>query len=113
MPFIISKDTKLQWFQSRINHFILGTNSLLNKINQIFENKCQFCKEDDETIEHIFWNCIKTQDLLVSLEIKLDSLSINLSYNKATFLFGFFKSKKINIAHNLFILWLKYLDNFF
>ena len=108
MPFIISKDTKLQWFQSRINHFILGTNSLLNKINPNFDNKCQFCKTDEETIEHIFWNCTKTQELLISLETKLDSLSINLSYNKATFLFGLFNSKKIHIAHNLFILWLKF-----
>ena len=63
---------------------------------------------EEETIEHLFWNCTKTQDLLISLEVKLDSLSINLSYNKATFLFGFYQTKKINIAHNLFILWLKF-----
>ena len=93
MPFIISKVTKLQWFQSRINHFILGTNSLLNKINPTFDNKCQFCKIEEETIEHILLNCNKTQDFLVYSEVKLDSLSINISYNKATFLYDFFKKK--------------------
>jgi hypothetical protein len=34
LPFITTKSSKLQWFQYRIIHRILGTNSLLYKINQ-------------------------------------------------------------------------------
>ena len=64
MLFIISKDNKLQSFQSRINHFILGTNYLLNKKIPTFDNKCQFCKAEEETIEHIFW---KTFGRLISI----------------------------------------------
>ena len=41
---------------------------------------------------HVMNQVIYAVDLLVSLEVKLDSLSINLSYNKATFLFVFFQT---------------------
>jgi hypothetical protein len=34
LPFITTKSSKLQWFQYRIIHRILGTNSLLYKINK-------------------------------------------------------------------------------
>jgi hypothetical protein len=54
LPFITTKSSKLQWFQYRIIHRILGTNSLLYKINQKPNDKCSFCLEEVETIEHIF-----------------------------------------------------------
>jgi hypothetical protein len=49
-----TKSSKLQWFQYIIIHRILGTNSLLYKINQKPNDKCSFCLEEVETIEHIF-----------------------------------------------------------
>ncbi|XP_052074422.1 uncharacterized protein LOC127712168 [Mytilus californianus] len=33
LPFVVTKNTKLQWLQYRINQHILGTNKFLNKIN--------------------------------------------------------------------------------
>ena len=35
-------------------------------------------------------------------------MTITLAYNKATFIFGFFNNSKINIANNIFVLWVKY-----
>ena len=51
---LTTKSSKLQWFQYRIIHRILGTNSLLYKINQKPNDKCSFCLKEVETIEHIF-----------------------------------------------------------
>jgi hypothetical protein len=56
LPFITTKSSKLQWFQYRIIHRILGTNSLLYKISKKPNDKCSFCSEV-ERIEHIFWSC--------------------------------------------------------
>ena len=61
--FITTKSSKLQWFQCRIIHRILGTNSLLYKINQKPNDKCSFWLEEVETIEHIFWSCNKISKL--------------------------------------------------
>ena len=56
-PFIVTKDPKLQWFQFKINHRIIGTNHLLNKMGIKQDNICTFCQNEVETIEHLFYDC--------------------------------------------------------
>ena len=51
MPFKITKSTMLQYFQFRINHGFLFTNSYLNKIKRIDTIFCENCHEIDE-LEH-------------------------------------------------------------
>ena len=60
------------------------------------------------TIEHIFWECSKTQEFLITFEEKLDSLHISINYNKSTFLLGFYENGIGNIAKNTILIWLKY-----
>jgi hypothetical protein len=57
LSFIVTQNTKLQWLQYRINQRILGTNTFLYKIKVKDNAFCTFCQEDEETIEHLFWNC--------------------------------------------------------
>ena len=57
LPFDISQDTQLRWFQYRINHRILGTNYLLNRMKKNQSALCTFCNEKEETISHMFWEC--------------------------------------------------------
>ena len=64
LVFIISRDTYTQWFQTRIVHRILGTKSLLFKMNIVHDNLCSFCNENEETILHIFWDCIFTKRIV-------------------------------------------------
>ena len=64
LPFRLTKNTKLQWFQFRINHKILSTNSFLQKIKLKDTNTCTFCRSKTETIEHILWDCEIVQALL-------------------------------------------------
>ena len=42
LPFILSKNSNLQWFQYRLNHRIIGTNDLLFKMNITTDDKCTF-----------------------------------------------------------------------
>ena len=55
--FRITKDTTMQWFQTRINHKNLATNKFLCKIKVTNDPKCFFCSVSDETIEHLLWEC--------------------------------------------------------
>jgi hypothetical protein len=57
LPFIVTQNTKLKWLQYRINQRIPGTNKFLYKIKVKDNDFCTFCQEDEETIEHLFWNC--------------------------------------------------------
>ena len=45
IPYSCTVDTKLRWFQFRLIHRILGTNSFLFKINKTDTNLCTFCKK--------------------------------------------------------------------
>ena len=54
---LITNDVKVQWFKYRITHRILGTNSLLNKMKITNDPLCSLCKQSDETLEHLFWEC--------------------------------------------------------
>ena len=40
ISFKIFKEPKMTWFQTRINHSILGINSLLHKIDKHYSDKC-------------------------------------------------------------------------
>ena len=96
LPFITTKSSKLQWFQYRIIHRILGTNSLLYKINQKPNDKCSFCLEEVERIEHIFWSCNKISKLWEDLNSWIfEKNEIELPLNLTIILFGITdKSKK-------------------
>ena len=67
MSFYSTKSSKLHWFQYRIIHRILGTNKFLFKIKIKQSDKCTFCSEVTEDIEHIFWTCHKIADLWIRL----------------------------------------------
>ena len=61
-PFKITKDSAVQWFQSRINHKLLATNTYLYKIKLIGDPKYTFCNKTDEIIEHLLWDVNMSKD---------------------------------------------------
>ena len=87
MPFRVTKNTKFQWFQYRVIHHILATNSLLFKIRIVISPLCVLCNSERETIIHLLWECQEVQKLLQSLDILLEALLIPFSVNKQTFIF--------------------------
>ena len=109
LPFNITTDSKLLWFQSRINHRILGTNWLLNKIHNT--NKlCYFCKRHVETIEHLFWDCQHIKTFLDKFQHTIHNYNIsdnNFNLTRIKFIFRNYLQNTL-IAENSIILWIKY-----
>ncbi len=52
---------KIQNFQYRLTHKIMGTNSKLYKWGMRLDNKCDFCKHKEENYIHLFYKCEKIQ----------------------------------------------------
>ena len=96
-PFQYTKSSKLQWLQFRINNHILTTNSFLFKIRKVYTKLCCLCKESEETIIHLLWECQKVQDLLESIVSLCHSKGITIRLEKKSFIFGLNDSKEINI----------------
>ncbi len=67
-------EVKLQWFQYRIIHRILGTNSLLHKIGIAESPLCSLCTQKPETILHLFWECPIVSCLISEITIWFSDL---------------------------------------
>ena len=53
----VHKDLKTNFFQFKLLHRRLATNSFLTKINLKDNEQCTFCQKDTETLIHLFWTC--------------------------------------------------------
>ena len=95
-PFLITDNTKLQWFQYRVNQHILTTNAYLFRTGIVESPYCPLCNQEVETIEHALWECDKIQDFFHTFEFLIDSLFIPFRFNKETFLFGNHNYKEVN-----------------
>ena len=51
------KEVKLKWFQIRILHRIIASNTILHSMGITPNDKCSFCNEEKENIQHLFYNC--------------------------------------------------------
>ncbi len=52
---------KVQSFQYRLTHKIMGTNSKLYNWGMILDNKCHFCKHKEENYIHLLYKCEQIQ----------------------------------------------------
>lgn len=55
--FNCTKDSELLWLEYRIFHRILGTNKYLFNCKITYNNKCNLCTKEPESIEHLFFYC--------------------------------------------------------
>ena len=108
LPHKILVSTRLKWFQTRINHRILGTNWLLNKINNNFNPNCSFCQDEIETIEHLFWECHYVRRLIHLFLQTLKNKNINLNLTKQSFIFGDFDNIALSSSSTVVTIWTKY-----
>ena len=67
LPAKLTIDTKLRTFQMKILHDILPLNNWLFKCNLKETPKCTFCNLQNETIEHLFWECIHSKNIWFKL----------------------------------------------
>ena len=107
LPFKLTKSSKLQWFQYRIINKILATNTFLFKIKKVNSKLCTFCHREEETIEHLLWECDCVQSFLDTFVDYLEQkTNFQLVFTKKSFILGI-TNKNYDIQ-NLLILWLKY-----
>ena len=61
LPFSSTKISKLIIFQFNL-HRCLATNDFLNKIGIRPDDLCPFCRDERESLIHLFWSCRKTNN---------------------------------------------------
>ncbi|KAH3892519.1 hypothetical protein DPMN_016637 [Dreissena polymorpha] len=82
MPYKATIESTLRKFQYKYIHRIIATNKYLFKCKLSNSNLCDFCGENIETIEHLFWECKHTQHIwnqLVSF-LEQQQLNVKLSF---------------------------------
>ena len=62
------KETKLKWFQIRINNRILVNNSILMSMGITATNVCNFCNQEKDTLLHYLWNCVHVKHFWTDFE---------------------------------------------
>jgi hypothetical protein len=89
LPFQCSINTKLQSFQYKIIHRILGTRKVLKLYNIVEDDYCLFCQNDTETISHLFVDCQIVQNLWVNVcEWLAPSIDLETKLNAKIIIFG-------------------------
>ena len=66
--FNVEQDNNLIWFQYKLIHRILCTNSQLYKMSIEKSDKCRLCQSDPETFMHLFVKCRHVVELWKHLE---------------------------------------------
>ena len=98
LPFLITISNQLRAFQYKILHNILYLNEFLShKAKWSVDPLCTFCKTENETIQHLFFECIfvKTfwNELYLWLDFSLDTI------NEKTIILG----QTPLTVHNIFL----------
>ena len=85
------KESKLKWFQIRICHRILVTNSILMNMGITENNTCNFCLNERDTVLHYLWKCVHVKMFWQDFERTLKNECAHcdrLSMNPILILFG-------------------------
>ena len=92
-----------------LTHRALVTNEYLYKCNIKDTDKCYFCGEFSETIEHLFWNCNIIRSLWMDFIEKLLPY-INLkSYLEKKYVMFCIQNEENRLVNHLFILVKRYI----
>jgi hypothetical protein len=106
--FKTSSDSSIQWLQYRLLHRILPVGYYLKKIHIKTSDICSFCKEETETIQHVFVNCNDVLNLWRNLSMHIyKTTSKRIGFNVKNILFGEVPTTKDNLVINFIILYAK------
>ena len=105
MPRKVTVDTFTRIFQYKIINNILYLNKKLHIFKKVYSPLCSFCKSNDETTLHIFFECTVTQNLWgqLCLFCRKKLKFPNLTPQSAIFSFLESNSNEIRINHILLI----------
>ena len=80
-------DLKLCEFQYKLLHRIVPCNNWLTKVGIKNNVKCDHCDEIED-IEHLFWDCSKSNDFIRKCIMNLNRFGFNIKLEKFSFLLG-------------------------
>ena len=89
--YITSSDVQLRWFQYRIVHRLLPTQRFLYLRKLVDDPVCTFCNQEEQTLDHLFFECNYVSKLWNDLTEDLKSKCAhcdNLRLSKEFILFG-------------------------
>ena len=111
LPFKITNSTKLQIVQFKFLHRIIPTRHLLKIMGIVDDTSCRFCKESEETLSHVFFDCAITNDFLKKVSSILEHLCthIVLPVEKQIILFGIPTINSNRVQNNIILLLKNYL----
>ena len=101
----------LAWFQYRLIHRIIATNTFLYKIHYVKANICTFCSTEPETLSHLFYDCHIVKNLWEEVQTWIIvETGIIIQLEKHTVIFGMINNEKcrfvnwltINIKHYIY-----------
>ena len=95
----------------RIIHRILGTNVVLKEMGIANSNSCSFCKQEKESIQHIFWGCNVIQQFWRGIETMFNThcdLANNMKISEDLALFGKDNNLKTDAVVDFIIMFAKY-----
>ena len=90
MPYKTTLDSKLRWFQYKITHNILPTNSWLLKVKIVNDDHCNLCNQSEETIHHLFNECNVTNSFWNEMQALFKFIPTLSMFNK---LYGVYDKK--------------------
>jgi len=87
MPYRCTLDTKTHYLHFRFIHRILPANDFLYKIGFIDDDRCTFCKIEEENMKHIMWSCKITSKFWDDIFKWMNKLHIdpNITYREVCF----------------------------
>ena len=93
----VTKETRLLVLHWKILHHIYATNIILNKMQIKGDNKCSYCTDKVDYIEHFFYDCPTVQTLWKYIEEKISTkLNIQFTLSVTNVLFGVAKSNHLS-----------------
>ena len=90
IPFYSIEDVNLRWFQFKIVNRIIYMKDALLRFKLVTDNLCTFCKNNKETIMHIFCSCIHTNEIWSRLELWFSRNNVQIKISNQNKLFGFY-----------------------
>ena len=81
LPFSCTKISKLILFQFKLLHRRLAANDILNKIGIRPDGLWTFCKDERESLIHLFWSCRETNFFWKNFQDWLNKNVISLKHN--------------------------------
>ncbi|KAH3709354.1 hypothetical protein DPMN_068816 [Dreissena polymorpha] len=96
MPYKATIESTLRNFQYKYIHRIIATNKYLFKCKLSNSNLCDFCSENIETIEHLFWECKHIQPIWNQLISFLEQQQLNVKLSFLNVIFGINSLKSID-----------------